>query len=258
LPAHKQRERAVEYLERSLEYQQRADQSHLLLGLAWRELGRTAQAESELLEAAKENPTNVANLYLAGYQLQSEGKYEQALAYHYRAIQVNPRFLRALEALGELHRLLGNDKLAEHYLRKAVEVVDSSSLARADGELAYSAYINLAYIVMCSDQEARLKEGLRDAKRAAELDPAAGDAHYLIGKGFFKLGKVQQAMAELQRAERLASGDPKLHLLLARAYEQLGRKADAQAERDTAEKVRRRSEQSRFASDRVMGLIPVK
>jgi tetratricopeptide (TPR) repeat protein len=255
----RQWERAAEYLEKSLRYQERNDQSHLLLGLVWRELGRPVQAESELLEAARENPTSCVNLYMAGYQLQSEGKYEQALAYHYRAIQLNPRFLRALEALGQLHVILGNDKLAEHYLRKAVEIVAGSSpLPAADADLAYSAYIDLAYVVMCSDQQTRVAEGLKYANRAAELDPTSADAHYLVGKGLFKLGNVPQAIQELGRAERLATDDPKIHLLLARAYDRAGRNREAQAERDTAERVRRRLAQSRFAGDKIAGLIPVK
>src|SRR5437763_4095224 len=81
---HEEWQRSAGFLEKSLKIKGMNDEAHQLLGLDWRALHRPDDAESELLEAAKESPSNPVNAYFAGHQLLLNGKFEAALAYLYR------------------------------------------------------------------------------------------------------------------------------------------------------------------------------
>src|SRR6267142_2722817 len=83
---HDEWQRSAEFLEKSLKVKGMNDEAHQLLGLDWRALHRPDDAEAELLEAAKENPSNRVNAYFAGHQLILNGKFEAALPYLYRVL----------------------------------------------------------------------------------------------------------------------------------------------------------------------------
>src|SRR5947209_1991340 len=96
---HEEWQRSSGFLEKSLKIKGMNDEAHQLLGLDWRALHRPDDAESELLEAAKESPSNPVNAYFAGHQLLLNGKFEAALAYLYRALASKPLESQALQAL---------------------------------------------------------------------------------------------------------------------------------------------------------------
>src|SRR6266851_8740658 len=96
---HEQWQRSAGFLEKSLKLKGMNDEAHQLLGLDWRELHRPDDAEAELLEAAKENPSNRVNAYFAGHQLLLNGKFEAALPYLYRALDWKPLQSQVLQAL---------------------------------------------------------------------------------------------------------------------------------------------------------------
>ena len=78
---HEEWQRSAAFLEKSLEFRDMNDEAHQLLGLDWRALHQPNDAESELLEAARENPSNGVNAYFARHQLVLNGKFEAALPY---------------------------------------------------------------------------------------------------------------------------------------------------------------------------------
>src|SRR6266478_4803153 len=212
---HEAWQRSAEFLEKSLKVRGMNDEAHHLLGLDWRELHRPDDAETELLEAAKENPSNV-NAYFAGHQLLLNGKFEAALPYLYRALDWKPLQSQALQALAFAQARLGNYGLAESYYRKAIDSAQTSD----DGH--YSALVNLSILLLLGHDPARLEEGLSCAQRAEMLQPDSPDAHFLAGKALFKLGRLREAYPELARAAKLNPEDRKPHFLLARIYDQLG------------------------------------
>jgi tetratricopeptide (TPR) repeat protein len=222
---HQAWRRSAGFLEKSLKLKSMNDEAHQLLGLDWRALHRPDDAEAELLEAAKENPSNRVNAYFAGHQLLLNGKFEAALPYLYSALEAKPLQSRALQALALVQARLGNYGLAESYYRKVIDSAQTSD----DG--LYSGLVNLSILLLLGHDPARLEEGLRCAQRAEKLQSDSPVAHFLAGKALFKLGRLREASPELARAAKLNPDDSKPHFLLARIYDQLGQHDQAQKER---------------------------
>jgi tetratricopeptide (TPR) repeat protein len=238
---HEAWQRSAGFLEKSLKLNSTNDQAHQLLGLDWRELHRPDDAESELLEAAKENPSNGFNAYFAGHQLLLNGKFEAALSYLYRALDWKPVQSQALQALAFAQARLGNYGLAESYYRKAIGSADADN-----GD--YSALVNLSVLLLLGHDPARLEEGLSCAQRAEKLKPDSPEAHFLAGKALFKLGRLREANPELVRAAKLNPDDSKAHFLLARIYDQLGQHDRARKERNNIARIQGRPGQGGMAT----------
>lgn len=247
---HEAWQRSAGLLEKSLQLKGMNDEAHRLLGLDWRELNRPDDAEAELVEAAKENPSNKVNEYFAGHQLLLNGKFEAALPYLYRALDWAPVQSEALQALAFAQARLGNYGLAESYYRKGID----SAQASDDGH--YSALINLSILLLLGHDPARLEEGLGCAQRAEKLQPDSPDAHFLVGKALFKLGRLREASPELARAAKINPEDSRPHFLLARIYDQLGQHDQAQKERENVVRIQGRPGQAGMATYDRVPLIP--
>jgi len=245
---HEEWQRSAGFLEKSLNIKAGNDEAHQLLGLDWRALHRPDDAEVELLEAAKENPSNRVNAYFAGHQLILNGKFEAALPFLYRALDWKPLQSQALQALALAQARLGNYGLAESYYRKAID----SAQASDDGH--YSALVNLSVLLLLGHDTARLDEGFSCARRAQKLRPDSPEAHFLAGKALFKLGRLREASSELARAAKLDPEDSKPHFLLAQIYEQLGQHDRALKERKNIARMQGRPGQAGMAT---VDLVPV-
>jgi len=243
---HDEWQRAADCLEKSLKAQEENDQSHLLLGLAYRELKQPEQAEKEFMKAVALNPRSDVDAYFAGQQLLLERKYDAALSYLYEAVKLNPRNALAYRALGTTQVQLGNYGLAEPYYRKAVEVLGDSA-SSDPGPL-----LDLSFILLLGHDPAKVEEALKLARRAAEIQPSSGSAHYLAGKALMSQGRVKEAVPELVLATRLDPEDSKAHFQLALAYERLGDKEKALVERQALAKTKQRATQGGMASGSVL------
>ena len=243
---HDEWARAASNLEKSIQAQEVNDQAHLLLGLAYRELKKPAQAEEEFSRAAALNPTSSVNAYFAGQQLLMDMQYEAALPYLYTAVRLDPRSASAYRALGMAQVHLGNFELAESYYRKAVDALGDSDSAEP------APFLDLAYILLLGHDPVKVEEALKLAERAAKLQPQSGSAHYLAGKALMKMGRVKEAVPELERATKLEPEDSKAHFQLALAYDQLGEKEKASAERQALARTKLPANQQGMASGSVM------
>lgn len=218
------------------------DQAHLLLGLTYRQLKQPNDAERELLAAARLNPQSDVNAYFAGHQLLLNGKSEHALAYFYKAAELNPRNHDALRALGMTQARLGNYGLAETYYRKALTVADNSE------EQQVLALTDLAFLLLLGHEEDKNKEATSLAQKVVELQPRSSAGQYLLGKALLKLGKPKEAVRALEKAVQLYPQDGKAHFLLAQAYDQIGDKNKASKERETVVNIRRKAFRSGAAT----------
>lgn len=239
---HEEWKRSAEFLEKTLKLKGVNDEAHQLLGLVRRQLHRPDDAEAELLEAARENPSNRVNAYLAGHQLILNGKSEAALPYLYRALDSKPLQSQVLQALALAQARLGNYGLAEGYYRKAIDSAQISD----DGR--YSALVNLSVLLLLGHDPGRLEEGFSYAQRAEKLKPDSSDAHFLAGKALFKLGRFQEASSELSRAAKLNPEDTKPHFLLAQIYDKLGQPDRARKERKNLTRIQGRPGQGGMAA----------
>jgi tetratricopeptide (TPR) repeat protein len=240
---YKRWEPSADFLQKSLKFMGGAnDSAHQLLGLDWRALHRPEDAEAELLEAARENPSNKANAYFTGQQLLLNGKFEAALPYLYSALEAKPLESQALQALGLAQARLGNYGLAESYYRRAIESAQTSDDER------YSGLLNLSMLLLLGHNPAGLEEGLTCAQRAEALQPHRSEAHFLAGKALFKLRRLGDANRELARAAELSPEDSKPHFLLAQVYDQLGQHDRARKERQIVARIQQNPGQTGMAT----------
>lgn len=238
--------RAATYLEKSLRASEENDQSHLLLGLALRELKEPGQAEKELLEAARQNPSSDVNAYFAGQQLLMDEKFDDALPYLYQAVKLNPRNRLAYRALGMAQAHLGSYGLAASYYRRAMNLGDESSSPDL-GSL-----LDLSLILLLSHDPVSVRQALVLAQRAATIQPSSAEAHYLVGKALVRTDRVKEAVPELELAAKLNPEDSKAHFQLALAYDRLGEKQKARAERRVLAKTKQRIGQQGTASGSIL------
>jgi len=243
---HEDWQRSSTFLEKSLQANGANDSAHRLLGLDYRALHRPEDAEIQLLEAARERPSDRVNDYFAGHQLLLNGKSEAALPYLYRALESKPLESKALQALALVQARLGNYGLAESYYHKAI---DSPAISNED---RFASLVNLSVLLLLGHEDERLQQGLSCAQRALELHPDSPDAHFLAGKALFKLGRGQQAIPELVRAAKLNSKDRRPHFILASIYDQLGEHDLAEKERKTLDRIQDRGGRGGMGTDGAM------
>lgn len=231
---HEEWQRSSTFLEKSLQANSTNDAAHRLLGLDYRALHRPNEAEVQLLEAAKERPSDRVNAYFAGHQLLLNGKPEAALPYLYSALESKPLESQALQALALVQARLGNYGLAESYYRKAIDSPETSDEDR------YASLLNLSVLLLLGHDAVRLEQGLSCAQQAQQLHPDSPDAHFLAGKALFKLGRARQAVPELVRAAKLNAEDRRPHFILASIYDQLGQHDLAEVERKELDRIQGR------------------
>jgi len=231
---HEDWQRSSTFLEKSLQANGANDAAHRFLGLVYRALHRPEEAEAQLLEAAKQRPSDRLNAYFAGHQLLLNGKSEAALPYLYSALDSKALASQALQALALAQARLGNYGLAEAYYHKAIESPETSDEER------YASLLNLSVLLLLGHDTERLEQGLSCAQRAQQLRLNSPEAHFLAGKALFKLGRVQQAVPELVRAAKLDVKDRRPHFILASIYDQLGQHDLAEIERQELDRIRGR------------------
>lgn len=134
----------------------------------------------------------------------------------YEAIEVeNPRFVPASFALGTLHDIGGDKKLA---LKKYKEV-----LAKAENYTP--ALNNLAYLY--AENYGDLKEALDLALRAYRTSPSEPSVMDTLGYVLTKNGKAQEAVPLLEKASELLPEVAGVRLHLAQAYKGAGQIPEA-------------------------------
>jgi tetratricopeptide (TPR) repeat protein len=237
---HDQWQRAVTFLRKSLELQNQNDVAHLMLGLSLAELKRPEESEKELQMAVQQNPDSDVNWYFAGWHLLLRGKYEASLPYLYKAVSLNPKNPNAHRAMASALARTGSYGLAENYYKKAIELIEQTR------EQNPEPYLDLAYVLLFSNQKEPATRALECISKAIAINPKMAEAHYLRGKALFKLERYSEARTELVKSSELNPQDARPHFLLVQVYDRLGETEQAQRARQTFARLRqKRADESR-------------
>lgn len=194
----------VEVLEEILKVHPSDARSHELLGLAFSELGSSAEALQQLSEAVRlrsDQPTywtNLAIFYLRQARTQdAERALEKSLE-----IQPSPSALR----------LMGLIRLNQQDYKAAVESFGKAlELAHDDVESWY-------YMGLAQQAQAHLEKALHYYEGALKRDP--NDFHTQLEMGTILLteGRREQALVHLRSAQAIRPGNPNVYQLLSEAY----------------------------------------
>jgi Tfp pilus assembly protein PilF len=143
---------------------------------------------------------------------------EEVIRHLERAIEIEPRFLEAINVLGTVFYRQREFKKAEECFRRAL-AIDAS---------AYEPLVNLGGVLINLWQ---FDEALRVNRQAVAARPGDALAHAQLGAALMMLGNDQAAIASLLRAKQLDPNHFSLpQLRLAEIYIRLGRNKDAAAE----------------------------
>ncbi len=184
------------------------------------------------------------DLTTQGEAAASRGARDQALAQFAKAIEINPRFVRAHMGMGDIYRVDGDYGKAERAYGKAAELEPANFDAQYSHGLmlhvlnrvtdAVSAYLR-ALRIRPDDFQANLNlatayyqlgeanQALPFAETAVRLSPRSGPARLNLGSVYAAVGRDREALAEYQQASENMELTPALMTNLAEAYGKLGR-----------------------------------
>jgi choline-sulfatase len=228
---------AAQALESALRQEPRMPQARLMLGAAYSELGRTAEAKAQFDQVLKDDPSSVQALIgLAGLLLQ-EDQIEDVIVLCKRTLSLDERNAQAHTLLGEAYAAQGDAAQALPSFEKAVEIqpkltrnrinlaaalIDVKQYGRAETLLEEIiaehpkfpfAQFNLGLL---HEEQGRLAQ----ARAAYEAEIAAYPRHFKprfnLGRVLFELGDRPAAMEQMREVIRIAPRQAEGHLFLAR------------------------------------------
>ncbi len=181
---------------------------------------------------------------LQGEAATSRGDRTVALSQFARAIEINPRFVRAHMGMADVYRIEGNYSKAEQSYRTAAEIEPRNFEAQYFHGLmlhvlnrlaeAVSVYLK-ALALKPDDFQANLnlatayyqlgenRQAVPYAETAVRLSPKSGPARLNLGTIYAALGRYKDSLTEYQQASEYMELTPALMNNLAEAYGKLER-----------------------------------
>ena len=206
-------EQAVRVLEQAVAQAPGYRMAHYLLGMAYRSLGRSQDAERALMKGVdatvsylpdpltaqvQQYAVNLtARLDRAGAYLDA-GQPQQATPILEEALRAHPRDVTVLNALAIAYMRLDRLDDAGALLRTA---------RRRDPE-KFSTYINLASLALRAD---RPEQALAYADTAIVQAPTVDQAHFTRSRVLARLDRLEEALASLHEARQHAPRNPQNH-----------------------------------------------
>ena len=152
-----------------------------------------------VLAGCTQDPNVKKQQYLErGTKYHAEGKYNEAIIQLKNAIQIDPKFVPALHALGRAYR-------EKHWSTDALRAFQLTVEFRPDDQ---AARLDLAQLYL--ELEA-WSNALEEAKRLAERAPDSAAALYVKGAVLAGKGEAKDAVELLSRALALGFATPEAH-----------------------------------------------
>lgn len=183
--------------------------------------GKLEEAARIYLEMLRADPTKATPAYHAGVCLQRLGKHREALEYHTRALELWPDMGWALLRKAECLFALGLSQQARFELHRAWDRFQGSP-----GQENLMRKVTVLW-TRCLEQEGRLDQAVRAARKAVELDPGNVFRHYHLGKLLAATGQPVEAAQAFREAARLDGTKDYVLDHLARALAAAGRGDEA-------------------------------
>ena len=175
---------------------------------------RTVTQECDRL--TKEFPQSFLLWNLLGAANNAQGKLEEAIAAHNKALLIKPDFAEAHNNIGAAFQSQGKFEEASAAYNKALLI--KPDYARAH----YNLGITLQEL-------GRLEEAVESYRKAIALIPDYAEAHYNLGNTLQELGRSKDAEASYRKAIAFKPDYAEAHSNLGITLRELGRSKDAEA-----------------------------
>lgn len=209
------------------------DRSRFTLAMSYVKLSRPAWAHSELDKLASANPQEPLYVYWLARLDYDARNYASALSRLQKAIELDPKMIRAYDLMGLCLDYRGQfDEAVKNYSR-AVE------LNRLQAKPSPWPNLDLAVTLISQNQ---LREAERNLREALSYEDRLPQAHYQLGRVLEMQGDYPAAVESLKKATGLSADYPEPHYLLGRIYHRLGSEASAKAEMELYQQLKKASE----------------
>ncbi|MEE8309360.1 MAG: tetratricopeptide repeat protein [Hyphomicrobium sp.] len=188
-------------------------------------LDKVDEAQVILDKLAATNPTDIRPLDALGNIMRSRKRFDEAVDYYSRAIDLLPDRLEKRHwsfyySRGTCYERTKNWPLAEVDLQKALKLFPDQPLTLN--------YLGYSWV----DQNRNLKQGMALIEKAVALKPDDGYIVDSLGWAHYKLGNFKQSVRFLERAVELRPEDPVLNDHLGDALWRVGREREARYQWD--------------------------
>lgn len=209
------------------------ERSRFTLAMAYVKLNRPDWSRSELENLAATNPHEPLYVYWLARLDYNARNYASALSRLQKAIELDPKMMRAYDLLGLCHDYQGQFEEAIKNYSRAVE------LNRLQAKPSAWPNLDLAVTLISQNQ---LEEADKNLRESLWYDDRLPQAHYQLGRVFEMQGNYPAAAQSLKQAITLASDYPEPHYLLGRVYHRLGSDGLAKAEMERYQQLKKASE----------------
>jgi len=189
------------------------ERSRFLLALSCVAAGHLNWARPELERLAQGHPSNALYPYWLGRIEYRKTDITKAIAYARKAIELDPKFMKAYDQLGLYYESAADWDAAIGAFRDAVRL-NAETPKKSPWPL-----LNFGVLMMRLD---RLDEAEAQLRASLEIDDAFPPAHYRLGQVLEKKQRLTDAERELIRAATLDPTYPDPHYALARIYRHTG------------------------------------
>ena len=194
--------------------------AHYALALIYRTLGQGEKAKQQLQLFEKNKDTvppsndplmsevralnlSATNQVQIGIELERQGRLEDSVSAHEKALQIDPQMVQAHINLLELYGRLGQFEKAEEHYRAATHIEPGS----------VESYYNYGVLLVSAQKYEQAESAFR---KATEIDPFHAAAHNNIGYLLERQGKLVEAAAEYRTAIDNKPSDRQAHFNLGR------------------------------------------
>jgi tetratricopeptide (TPR) repeat protein len=137
---------------------------------------------------------NAADLCDLGFKLGKEGKFQEAIEYFEKAIELEPGHDKAYYYMGAAYEKLENYEKAIECYEKAVNINPKSVKS-------------LSRIGLCYEKLDEIQKAIEAYERVIKVDPKLNNAWYNIGINYKKLNKSDKAMEYFEKSVELNPHD---------------------------------------------------
>jgi len=206
---------ALRHLEKASTLDAQDLRVHLALGEIYTFQGRFDQGESRLKICIDQGPTARAYLGMAEC-VRGQYRFDEALEYLKKAVEAEPRNLKALSELGNLALQFGDLDLGVDCLKRSLEIEPNQA----------EVYSLLA---KAAQQKGDRTQAIESLQKLLDLSPKDGVASHNLGNLLRTDGNFIQAVSRLESALELLPQDPQVALDLSDCYINLDRTPEALA-----------------------------
>lgn len=205
--------------------------------------GRVDAALDEFKRAAKEDPKNPYFQNGLGLAYAAKGEWKDAVAAFRKALELNPYYADAKNALGYALIMSGDREGGKRELLAAF----SDAMNPAPEISAYN--LGRAYL-----EEKNYTEAVNWLRTSLNRNREYSEAYILLAETLMASDRADAAVAELEAGVKAVPTDPGLQLGLGRAYYKVGRFSDARARFEEAVKVDPAGPAGRAAAEQLKAL----